>query len=521
MTDKTKRPLSPSRRDVLKYGAATGAMATAYGLPGLSARRAGAAAKEFDEFKVAFWSGTPNLDPEQQNIRTCLIAEKWLFDPLVWRDKDTNAPMPYLAEDFSFIGNNTWRFHIREGGKFHNGETLDAHAVKFSLDRRTAEATGSPFRKSFSSVIEGKVIDQYTFDFVCNSPFPMLPAYMPTFYIMPPGYYGSTPKQELALKPVGSGPFRLLEFKPDDILRVERNDDYWGQMPMIKRVTAPVIQEDATRVASLLAGDLHIAPRPVIEDFDRINENAGTKVSTSIGNRIVLAGLNYDMEPMNDRRVRQALNYAVDAALLNEVYLKGTGEVMASALPSTVPGFHPGLTPYGYDPDKARALLKEAGYANGFETTIEVNPGWLIAGTAVTEAIANFLKEVGIKAELQVRDAGTLASRITSRKAGPIYMLSWGVNSTFDADSYIGSLLDEGAFSCNRMPEIGKLVEAGRQTADQNERVEIYRKACEIAHEEAPWIFMYLQPNTYGVTTNHDWTARPDEMIPLYYVKSV
>ena len=163
----------------------------------------------------------------------------------------------------------------------------------------------------------------------------MLPAYMPTFSITPPSYYGSNSKQHLALNPVGSGPFRLVEFKPDDILRVELNEDYWGEKPVIRRVTAPVVEEDATRIAALLAGDLHIAPRPVMDDFDRINGNNGTKVSASIGNRIVLAGLNYDMEPMGDKRVRQALNYAVDAALLNEVYLKGTGEVMASVLPST------------------------------------------------------------------------------------------------------------------------------------------------------------------------------------------
>lgn len=519
MSKPKNSPLIPSRREVLKYAGAGGAVAAAAALPGFSTRPAFAAETGFDEFRIGIWSGMPNLDPEQTNIRTCIVAQNWLFDPLVFRDGETNELKPYLAHEYRFIGDNTWRFHLREGGKFHNGEALDAHAVKFSVDRRLAEETGSPYRQSFSEVVEAKVVDQYTVDFVCRSPFPMLPAFMPTLSIMAPEYYSSHDKQHLALNPVGSGAFRLVEFKPDDVLRVERNDDYWGEMPVIRSVKATVVEEDATRIAALLAGDLHIAPRPVMEDFERINSRDGTMVSTSIGNRIVLAGLNYDMEPMGDKRVRQALNYAVDAALLNEVYLQGTGETMASVLPSTVPGHDPSLEPYPYDPEKAKALLKEAGYPNGFTTTIEVNPGWLIAGTAVTEALANFLKEVGIKAELRVYDAGTLATRITSRKAGPIYMLSWGGNSTFDADSYIGTLLHEGAFSCNHMPEVGKLIEAGRSTADQQERAEIYQEACRIAYEEAPWIFMYLQANTYGISTNHTWRARPDEMIPLHYVK--
>jgi len=520
MTTYSKLPLTTSRREILKYAGAAG-IASVVGVPGLGTRTALAQGGDFDEFFVAMWSGMPNLDPEQNTIRTCLIAQNWLFDPLIWRNNDSNELEPYLAEEYSFVGNNTWRFRIRQGVRFHNGEKLDAHAVKFSMDRRLSEDVGSPNAKSFSYIIETKVVDEYTVDFVCSSPFPMLPAYMPTFSIMAPQYYSENSMQHLALNPVGSGPFRLVEFKPDDILRVERNDDYWGQTPAIKRVTAPIVEEDATRVASLLAGDLHISPRPVMEDFDRINATEGTMVSTSIGNRIVVAGLNYDLEPMNDKRVRQALNYAVDTATLNDVYLRGTGELLAGLLPSTVVGHDPALEPYPYDPEMAKSLLRDAGYPDGFETTIEVNPGWLIAGTEVTQALQNFLKQVGIEAALQIRDAGTLSSRITSRKAGPIYMLSWGGNSTFDADSYLEVLLDEGAWSCNTMPEVRELVQAGRATADQAEREEIYKQASQIVREEAPYLFMYLQPNTYGIATNHNWRARPDEMIPLWHVNRV
>ncbi len=516
-TSSSKLGRGITRRNFVRTTGAIGASAIASNfLPG--ARSASAAEKEFDLFRVAMWSGMPNLDPDQNAIRTCLITQNWIFDPLVWRDKDSNELKPYLAEEYSFIGKNTWRFRIREGVKFHNGKPLTANSVKFSMERRMSEKMASPHRKTFLDIAEINVVNQYTVDFVCKNPFPMLPAYFPIFAIMEEGYYSENAKEHLALNPLGSGPFRLTEFKPDDILRVERNDDYWGMVPPIKKIEAPVVLEDATRVASLLAGDLHISPRPTIEDFPRINASGNAKVDVKIGNRIVLSAFNYAMEPFNNKKVRQALNYAVNQEEINEIYLKGSGEIMASALPSTVPGHHPGLKPYPYDPAMAKSLLKEAGFPNGFKTRIEVVPPWMVAGNEVTEALINYLREVGVQAEMQVYDAGTMGGRITSRKAGPMYMLSWGGNSTFDADSYLQALFGQGAWSCNDMPEIDELVAQGRATAVHEERVGIYQKACEIIHDEAPWVFLHLQPNTYGVSLDHDWKARPDEMIPLWYV---
>ena len=238
----------------------------------------------------------------------------------------------------------------------------------------------------------------------------------------------------------------------------------------------------------------------------------------------MLSAFNYDMAPFDNRKVRQALNYAVNQKEVNDIYLRGMGELMASAIPSTVLGHDPGIELYPYDPEMARSLLKEAGHPNGFETTIEAVPEWMVAGTEWMvrapgeEAIVHYLREVGVKAKIQVYDAGTMASRITSRKAGPMYMLSWGGNSTFDADSYIGTLMGSGAWSCNSMPEVDKLVAAGRATADQAERIGIYQEACRFIHEDAPWVFLHLQPNTYGASSDHDWEGRPDELIPLWYL---
>lgn len=519
MSDHKKGQLGLDKRGFLKAGGALGVSVGASGL--LPSLASAAQSDEYDMFRVAMWSGTPNLDPEQNTIRTCLICQNWLFDPLVWRDGKTNQLEPWLAHEYKYIGKNTWRFSLREGVKFHNGKPLDANAVKFSMDRRLSEKTGSPWFKSFKDIVETKVIDQYTIEFVCNNPFPMLPAYLPVFSITEPEHYAKHSKEHLALNPLGSGPFRLNEFKPDDILRVDRNDEYWGEKSIIKKIEAPVILESASRVASLLAGDLHIAPRPTIQDFERIEANESTRVASSIGNRIVYLGLNYDMEPFKNRKVRQALNYAIDQAEINDVYLNGTGEVMGSALPSTVPGFDAKIKPYPFDPDRAKALLKEAGYGSGFKTKIEAVPEWMISGTEIVEAVINYLRQVGIEADFQVFDAGTMSGRITRRKAGPIYTLSWGGNSTFDADSYLETLMGKGAWSCNYMPEVDKLVAAGRQTTDQSERIEIYQQACAIIHEEAPWIFLHLQPNTYGANSGHDWAARADEMIPVQSVRRI
>lgn len=512
-----RRPQGITRRGMLKTTGALGAASAAGALlPGW--RGARASEHEFDQFRVAMWSGTPNLDPDQNNIRTCLIVQNWLFDPLTFRDAETNELQPYLAEEYEYRGDNVWRFRIREGVKFHNGNPLDANAIKFTIERRLSDEIGSPHRGTWSDVQEVKVVDQQTVDFVCSNPFPMLPAYLAQLSILEPQYYSENSKEHVALNPLGSGPFRLEEFRPDDMVRATRNDDYWGQLPPMRRLEAPIVREESTRVSALLAGDLHIAPRPSVQDFERIENSEIARLTASIGNRIVLAGLNYDMEPMNDKRVRQALNHAVNQQEINEVYLQGMGEIMAGPLPSTVLGHHPGLEPYPYDPEKARSLLREAGYPDGFSTQIETVPEWMIAGAEITEAIVSYLRQIGVEASIRVNDAGTQASRITSRKAGPMYMLSWGGNSTFDGDSYVEVLFDQGAWSANTMPEVGKLVKAARSTVDREERVGLYQEAGEIIREEAPWIFLHLQPNPYGATLDHDWAARPDEMIPLTYV---
>ena len=232
------------RRTFLKTTGAVGASVAAGGLLPWS-RSALAADGEFDLFRVAMWSGTPNLDPEQNSIRTCIICQNWLFDPMVWRNENTNALEPYFAHEYGFVGKNTWRFNLREGVTFHNGKPVDANAVRFSMLRRQDEKTGSPWRKQFLDVTDIKVVDQYTVDFVCSNPFPTLPAYLPVFSIMEPGYYSENSKEHLALNPLGSGPFRLEEFKPDDVLRVTRNDDYWGKRSAAKKVEAPVILESA------------------------------------------------------------------------------------------------------------------------------------------------------------------------------------------------------------------------------------------------------------------------------------
>ena len=507
------------RRRLLKASAAAGLTGLA-GSAAISPTIALAGNHEIDLFRIAMWSGMPNLDPEQNAIRTAIIAQNWIFDPLVFRDGSTNELKPYLADEYSFIANNTWRFKIREGVKFHNGKDLTAHSVRFSILRRINEEIGSPHRKQWGPVVDVNVVDKYTVDIVCNSPFPTITAYMPILSIFEEGYYSDNSKEFLALNPMGSGPFRLEEFKPDEVLKVVRNDDYWGQKPIIKRVEAPYIGESATRVAALLAGDISLTKCDA-QDFDRIDSSGVAKMTAIPGNRIVICCFNYEMEPFNNRKVRQAINHAVNQQEINEVYIKGSGELLGGPIPSTVFGHNPDLEPYEYNPALAKQMLAEAGYPNGFKTRIEVVPQWMISGMEITQALVNYLREIGIEAEIEVRDAGTLAGRITSRKAGPMYMLSWGGNSTFDSDSYIGALLGKGAWSTSDIPEVDTLVAQSRATADSQERLGLFQKAGEVAREDAPWVFLHLQPNAYGVSLNHNWQARADEMMPLWYTKKV
>jgi len=509
--------LGLNRRDFLKV--ASGSAVTLLGIS-LGPRRASA---EIPVFTAAQQSDLRTLDPHMHADRVNHIVDDNIHDPLVRRDAKNNL-IPWLAEKYEVVNGKDWKFTLRKGVKFHNGNPFDAKAVKFTIEKRLKSAK-SPRSGDYKLVNEVKILDSHTVVFVCEKPYMTLPNVLYFAPIVDEQYCAAHDDEFLAKNPMGTGPFRFVEWVKDDRLVLERNEAYWAGKPDIKRLVFKPVPEAATRVSGLLAGQLNLATYIPPQLWKSVEQSQRVRLSTSIGGRMVVAVFHLDKDvpkPLADVRVRQALNYAVNKQSIVDNLLAGKAEIIGQPAGPAVFGFNPAIRPYPFDPAKAKLLLKEAGYPDGFAIKFDVAKGMALNDIQVCEAIVAQLKEVGVTTELVVNEWTDFMSRLGDRKTNALHLLSWGGFSSFDAITYLKPLFFTGdKYAFYSTPETDKLILEAEGEINQEKRKSILQRTMNIMHTQCPMIFLHVQSNAYGVSRSCTWEARPDEMIPLADVKSV
>lgn len=505
------------RRTFLKAGC-IGSAVTLLGIPlGLREARA-----EIPVFTVAQASDLRTLDPHMHNERVSHIVDNNIHDPLVRRDAKNNL-VPWLAEKYELVEGRNWKFYLRKGVTFHNGHPFNARSVKYTIEKRL-KGPKSPRAGEFAPVSEVKILDDYTVLFVCEKPFSILPNVLYFAAMVDEKYCESHNDEYLAKNPMGTGPFKFVEWVKDDRIVLERNGKYWAGPPEIKKLIFKPAPEAATRVSGLLAGQLDLVAYVPPHLWKQVDQSKKVRLSTSIGGRLVMVVFHMDSEvrPFQDVRVRQALNYAIDKKSIVDGFLNGKGEMIGQPAGSSIVGYDPSIKPYPFDPGKAKALLKEAGYPNGFEFNIDVAKGMALNDIQISEAIVAQLKNVGVKANLVVNEWTDFISRLMQRKTNPAHLLSWGGMSTFDASMYIKPLFYTGEkWSFYSHKEVDRLTDQVAAEADPEKRKALLSKINALLHQECPVIYLHVQPNAYGVNRAYSWNAREDEMIPLFDVKKV
>jgi peptide/nickel transport system substrate-binding protein len=314
------------------------------------------------------------LDPAMYRDRDTETVLRNMFDGLVTRTWDGKV-VPEIAESWTTPSDDVYIFKIRKDVKFHNGETLDANDVLFTFERILEDgaiAGQSSPRKGLLGPLETvEKIDQYTVKFTLANPFPIFPQALVHFQIVPKDYIEKVGDTEFAAKPVGAGPFKFKEGRLDDQIVMERFDEYYGgsqEIPPVgvapaKRVIFRMMPEATVRVAALKAGEVHIIQQLPPDLAKTLATDKNIQVKSVDGTRVYCVELNCQKPPFDDVRVRRAINYAVDwDAILTSIY-GGNGVRLACAFLPSGFGFDPDLAPYPYDPGKAKALLREAGYS--------------------------------------------------------------------------------------------------------------------------------------------------------------
>lgn len=420
--------------------------------------------------------------------------------------------VPRLVEKWEISPDATeFTLRLRKGIKFHDGAPFNAEAVKVNFDRLLDPKVAIRYRFLVAPISTVTVADEFTVKIKTKSPFAALVSnltHQATGIQSPESIKASWDKA--VTKPVGTGAFLFKEWVPGNKFVMARNDNYWGKKPLLEEVTWRVIPDDASRVVALETGEVHAAVRIPPFDIPRLKANPKLTVMDAASVRTIYLGFNALKEPFQDKRVRQAINYAVNKEGIVKHVLGGVGRVSDAAVSPGIFGYAP-IKTYEYNIEKAKALLAEAGFPKGFETTLHPAVGRYYMDASVCTAVAADLLKVGIRAEIKMMEWGTYLPSILREKdqvEHKIYMLGWGC-VTGDADYGLYTLFHSGEWPKKGMnasffknEKLDQLLDGARSTANPEERKRLYKEALTLIHDEAPWLFLHSEVQMVGVRAN-------------------
>lgn len=468
------------------------------------------------------------MDPNDQRETPTINVLTNIFDRLVERGRDGSL-VPWLATEWRVVDALTWELSLREGVSFHNGEPFNADVAKFNFDRlinRDAPLRTSDLWTSLASV---EVVDEYTIRIHTTRPLATFLTQLTQIYMVPKGYIEANGAAHFASNPIGTGPYEFVRWIRDQEVVMRADPNYWAGAPAIAELVFRPIPEASSRVAELITGGVDIITNLSPEAVPAVVASGQALALTVPSIRNIFIVLNVTGEgPLADPRVREALNYAVDKDSIVRNILGGDGTPNGCPLNFYMFGYVEELcAPFAFDPVRARALLAEAGYPNGFTFTMGSPNGRYLNDRQVAEAVVGQLAQVGVTADLRVQEWTSYVGQVLERAIPTdAWLIGWG-NSQFDADNSIFSLLYGGSieggaprsvFTYMVNNQVDELLATARATVDQGIRAELYAESLNIIRGEAPWIFLYQQSDIYGVGNRVNWTPRPDEVIWAYEI---
>jgi peptide/nickel transport system substrate-binding protein len=470
------------------------------------------------------------LDPAAYSDRATETVIRNIFDGLVTRTADNKVVLE-LAQDYRWVDDRSVEFELKQGVKFHNRQDLTADDVVFTFERIMYQDVGAQRRSFVQEVASVERVDEHRVRFNLRSHWPIFLQMLVHNHIVPREYVSQVGDVVFAREPVGCGPFRFVEARLDDRIVLERFDDYYGGAaalplvgaPFLDRVIFRMFPNASSRLAALMTGDAHVIQSVPWSSVPQLVEDPGIVVKTILGTQPKFMDLNVTTPPFDDLRVRQALNYAVDVnALLTEV-AGGYGVILPGPLSPANLYADPNLMPYGFHPEKAERLLKEAGYRfQDLSFVIDAYGPYV----EIAVALAGQLRTLGMNVIVRSGDYNVLKPHLLNceRQA---FLRDWG-DSAFDPVGYIeakwhtfveGTSAGRGNFSCYSNARVDELIQAGASESDPEKRKGIYYEMQRLIYEDAPAVFLYVPQEIEAASTLvRNWEPSPDGRINLHDV---
>ncbi|HLQ72460.1 MAG TPA: ABC transporter substrate-binding protein [Bacillota bacterium] len=466
------------------------------------------------ELVIAQPNDLNSLDPQDALSTSVERVMRNMHARLFMRDQDMGV-VPDLVESYDNEDDVTWHFTLKEDATFHNGDDVTAEDVKFSLERVMEDDTLKEY-PYFKQLKEVNVLDDHKVEIITDGPMPTIEYVLAKSGadIMPRDYVEEVGIEEYKKEPIGAGPYQFVERKIDDKIVLEKYDDYFGDEPVWDTVTIKAITENSTRVGELLSGNVDLITDVTSNEQERIESNDGTSVVQGESTRVMLL-MNRMTEgyATADPKVREAIDLAIDQGAIVDSVLGGSGVPVRSRVPEGVLGSNPDLyDAYVYDPEKAKELLKEAGYEDGLDITLTSPKGQYPHDGQVAELIASMLKEVGINVELDLMEPGTFTEKYTNNENEELIMIGLADGLMDASYSLVHYTIDRAKGQTDyHNEEVDELYKKATQTLDEGERIDMYQEIQEVVAEERPHTFLYQDKTNYGVSDAIEFEPRLDE----------
>ncbi len=501
-------------------------------------------AAERQTLNVATGGAFTSMDPHYHNLGPNNVLTTYVFDPLVRFDRKYQ-PEAALAVSWRTVDDTTWEFKLRGGVTFHDGSLFTADDVAFTYGR-VPQVPNSPSSFTFATKpITGiEVVDPQTIRLHTATPLPLLAYNLSNVRIVSRkhGEKATTADYNSLKAAIGTGPYRAAEFVVGERAVFERNDAWWDTKPAWAKVNYRLIANDASRNAALQSGEIDIIDQVPTRDVEDLRKNPKVAIASVAGQRLIYLapdasravtpfvtdhqGKPLPANPLRDVRVRKALSLAINRAGIRDRIMDGFAAPSGQLMPEGASGYDPALAPDPYDPERAKALLAEAGYKDGFAITLHGPNNRYVNDSKIVEAIAQMWTRIGIKTSVDTMPAATFFSRAVKAEFS-VRLTGWA-SDTGEASSNLTEMVASSApdkgrgsvFDPSRYanPRVDEIVERSLTTIDVGAREALYREAERLAMPELPIIPIHHQVNVFALRQGLVFHMRMQEGIRAWDV---
>lgn len=440
------------------------------------------------------------LDPRNGSgtITTNVLA--YVYDSLLKTDENGQV-VPNAAESFKQIDPTTWEFVLRKDAVFSDGSPLTAEDVQYTVNSFKDPSKNFKLASDYK-FMDIQIQDAQHFTIKLQTPFQSLPLRLTCMSILPKNYLEKTGDEGFAKAPIGSGPYKVQQWDKDNQIVLVRNEKYYGTKPKADKIVFKIMPEAASRLAALESHEVDIISNVQTSEIPRLQNLSGVKVVGGPTTRVIFLGMNLKTEsPLQNQKVRQALNYAIDKQALIQGVLDGNATQIATIATPQYQFYDADIQPYEYNPDKAKQLLTEAGYPDGFDIPLSVTESYM-NGQDIAQAIAGQLEKVGIRCKPVLEASSSRTPKFQNASIAPLYMMGiGGPYSDIDLVSKISFSTGE-RYSTWSDPTFDGMRQKAESLVDPKEAQQAWTELQNYIKEQAPAVFLYQQHLVYAYNSD-------------------